>query len=1027
MFTLMNLNVTLGRAFARTYQFIFGSGCRIATPFNIVMGALAAANVFSVGYHLTKLDVKDALDRTVKDLNALRKDHEEEKVHGKKISDLLEQLMKKLMRNSKLELEDICLETERDQRRLVPGSSWNSVVCDLQEKEKLNNSCGVRGKHKQAGSRMRLDVDAPLVNIQITTTRKVELTRRHRRCADFSLDPALATASLDRSQPRVICETSSEEVEGAESDDISGRLESELNCEDILTNIERSEYDAGKTHNFPRGRETFRDTDPRCLDYNQENIRKGDTTNRQFRRWRTPRQRMDRPSRGMRDHWGGRNTTRRKNIKEKTHHLPNIPLQVNQDRFAKDNLLGQVNLQEAQAELHRKKQEKLEASNRRLLEHIRELKQEKRQMLHRENELKNENQKLRDNVKILKEHLIAVECKNEKKVSAARKHAEKMNEAEAKIQKLARQLDVKEREAKQCQDEAKELRHKICEMDDQLTEIRDENERMRCDLQGKEELLQCRDAEKQKCEACLQELQQEGANKVRLISQLQGEIGRLKCDRQDEHKHVEHLEGLHRNLQEENDKLRQLLRRCLQDRRDLEAELLETDIQLASFFAFCKEHHGNSRASPLRRTDLDQSMESGHRRKSEEEFNSLNKAVLQMIKLMTGRAYDDHKDRAKARAMINELKRQKRNLGHNWADLALKTHLDIHVHLLDKTRGRRIKMEMEKIQNCACQNKNVLPTGLPDKTTVIPQIKQEEKESTPTLEDEKTSIAPPFRPEEKEVIPTLEDEKTSIFPRLRSEEKESIPQTVPGIIPTMEDCIPTTQSVALKEELIPTSRDTAAPDDVPEYCNATTQASAAVPEQFSSARAAFSMEKRKFQEEKEAFIKERQDFWKEEEQRQRLYKKMEKIASDLDRKKEKLLLDQEQYERDAEELAERKKTFDEEEKGLSRFREINEEMKETLMKLEANITIQRTTQKRKREELQQWEETLIMREKILDEKEFSSARAAFSMEVRSFKKREQPSSRRGKTSVRRKSKERVFTRGWKNLLVTSTEKQKSYC
>ncbi|XP_064120282.1 cingulin-like [Macrobrachium nipponense] len=727
MFTIMNLNTILGRAFARTYQLIFGSDCRIAAPFNIVMGALAAANVFSVGYDLTKLDVKDSLDRTVKDLNALRKDHEEEKVHWKNISDLLELLVMKLVRNSKLELEEICLETERDQRRLVSGGSWNSGVCDVQEKEKLNSSCGGRGKHKQAGSRMRLDVDAPLVNIQITTTGKVELTKRHRRCADFSSDPASATASLDRSQPRVICENSAEEVEGAESDDILTRLESELNCEDILTNIERSEYDAGETHDLPRGRETFRDTDPRCLDYNQENIRRGDTTNRQFRRWRTPRPSMDRPSRGMRDHWGGRNTRKRQTIKEKKHHLPNIPLQVNQDRFVKDNLVGQINLQEAQEELHRKRQEKLEASNRRLLEHIRELRLEKRQMLHRENKLKNENQKLRDNVNVLKEHLVAVECKNEKKDSGARKHAEKMNEAEAKIQKLARQLDDKERETKQCQDEAKELRRKICEMDDQLTKVRDENERMKCDLQEKEELLQCRDAEKQKCEACLQELQQEAANKVRLISQLQGEIERLKYDRQDEHKCVEHLEGLHRNLREENDKLRQLLRRCLQDRRDLEAELLETDRQLASFFAFYDEYHGNLRASPLRRIDLDRSVESGHRRKSEEEFHILNKAVFQMINQMTRRAYDDHEDRDKARAMINELKRQKRNLGHNCADLALKTHLDIHIHLLDKTRGRRIKIEMEKIQKCACQNKNVPPPGLPEKTTVIPQLKQEEK------------------------------------------------------------------------------------------------------------------------------------------------------------------------------------------------------------------------------------------------------------------------------------------------------------
>ncbi|XP_064085364.1 golgin subfamily A member 6-like protein 22 [Macrobrachium nipponense] len=130
--------------------------------------------------------------------------------------------------------------------------------------------------------------------------------------------------------------------------------------------------------------------------------------------------------------------------------------------------------------------------------------------------------------------------------------------------------------------------------------------------------------------------------------------------------------------------------------------------------------------------------------KAEFDIDRLNKAVIQMMKLMNRRTLDQE-DRTNARALIAGLNRQRRALGCNKADLAMKAHLDIHIHILGKARGNRIKKEIEKFKECSCQKKTVLPT-----------------------------------------------ENASVIPRFG---------LVPEIIPTLRDSIPMAQSETLKKEL----------------------------------------------------------------------------------------------------------------------------------------------------------------------------------------------------------------------------------
>ncbi|XP_064104014.1 nucleoprotein TPR-like [Macrobrachium nipponense] len=320
-----------------------------------------------------------------------------------------------------------------------------------------------------------------------------------------------------------------------------------------------------------------------------------------------------------------------------------------------------------------------------------------------------------------------------------------------------------------------------------------------------------------------------------------------------------------------------------------------------------------------------------------EEFDKyrLNRGVIQRIKEVTRRTYGGQEERANAKAVIAELKRQRRNLGCNMADMAMKTHLDMHIHLLVKTRASRVREEIEKIHGCACQKKTVLQTGLPDKTTVVLQLGQKEKEAIPTQEKGKSSVVQRLRGDKQKVIQTPEERKSSIVQRLRHEKKESTPALVeektsvvprytlvPGTVPTMVDFIPNNQREALMKDVNPISHTPAFPklfeSAIPPFFSFPVSPSGAVPEQFASEQADFRFLKPKFQEEREVFFKEKKD----------ISKVKEEIASDLEILREQLMSPQYKYEK-------RGKRLEDWEQMLIRSLKILEEMINTFLHLVA--------------------------------------------------------------------------------------------
>ncbi|XP_066965642.1 myosin heavy chain, clone 203-like [Macrobrachium rosenbergii] len=136
-------------------------------------------------------------------------------------------------------------------------------------------------------------------------------------------------------------------------------------------------------------------------------------------------------------------------------------------------------------------------------------------------------------------------------------------------------------------------------------------------------------------------------------------------------------------------------------------------------------------------------------------IQSLNDAVVPLMKLVT---HQEDQDRIDARKMVADLKAQRKSLGHNKDCVNMRAHLDVHIHLLTKARGKNIKSEMEKIRKCACQKRvgteqllptleNSLPTALPEKTDIIPHCAPEK-----LIPTEEAS---------KEVITTMEDDLTT--------------------------------------------------------------------------------------------------------------------------------------------------------------------------------------------------------------------------------------------------------------------------
>ncbi|XP_064107891.1 golgin subfamily A member 6-like protein 26 [Macrobrachium nipponense] len=313
--------------------------------------------------------------------------------------------------------------------------------------------------------------------------------------------------------------------------------------------------------------------------------------------------------------------------------------------------------------------------------------------------------------------------------------------------------------------------------------------------------------------------------------------------------------------------------------------------------------------------------------KAEFDIDSLNKAVIQMMKLVNRQTLDQE-DRSNARALIAELKRQRKTLGNNKADLAMKAHLDIHIHLLGKARGNRIKKEIEKLKECSCQKKTVLPTGLP------------------------------------------EEEKTSVLPRFG---------LVPEIIPTMKDSIPMAQRETLKEELMGIFRDAVAPDEVPNYLGLTTNTSAVVPEQVASQRPNFRLTRSKFQEETDVIYNEWQDILKkqlmlDQYECQMERRRLKEWEQDLGTRQNGLKETENKLRKFLEQL--RKYTMVDNERMLKQTEHLKEREENLSIRLKELEKKEKYMQEREQKELGQndkylleWEENLIIRQNELGQKE----------------------------------------------------------
>ncbi|XP_064083921.1 trichohyalin-like [Macrobrachium nipponense] len=154
------------------------------------------------------------------------------------------------------------------------------------------------------------------------------------------------------------------------------------------------------------------------------------------------------------------------------------------------------------------------------------------------------------------------------------------------------------------------------------------------------------------------------------------------------------------------------------------------------------------------------------------EVQSLRKSFGGLIKLV---ARKEGENRAHARQMIIDLKARKRLLGFRKDNANMRAHLDLHIHLLTKARGKNIETEMEKIQKCACQRK-VVPKVIPTfersspvaMTKVGPEDKAEEEEVVITMERSSPVLIPKVSPKEAEEgdeITTLERTTTFVIPK----------------------------------------------------------------------------------------------------------------------------------------------------------------------------------------------------------------------------------------------------------------------
>ncbi|XP_064096276.1 synaptonemal complex protein 1-like [Macrobrachium nipponense] len=100
------------------------------------------------------------------------------------------------------------------------------------------------------------------------------------------------------------------------------------------------------------------------------------------------------------------------------------------------------------------------------------------------------------------------------------------------------------------------------------------------------------------------------------------------------------------------------------------------------------------------------------------DMQSLSEAVDHLLKLLN---QEKNKDRGAATQMVANLQNQKRLLGFRKEDMAMKAHLDTHIHVLNRARGNDIQIQMDKIFECMCQSKPTAAPIVPEDLCPTPQ------------------------------------------------------------------------------------------------------------------------------------------------------------------------------------------------------------------------------------------------------------------------------------------------------------------
>ncbi|XP_064103433.1 uncharacterized protein LOC135213386 [Macrobrachium nipponense] len=301
-------------------------------------------------------------------------------------------------------------------------------------------------------------------------------------------------------------------------------------------------------------------------------------------------------------------------------------------------------------------------------------------------------------------------------------------------------------------------------------------------------------------------------------------------------------------------------------------------------------------------------------------MQSLSEAIDHLVKLLS---QEENEDRVAAVEMVADLREQKRLLGFTKEDMTMKAHIDTHIHVLNRTRGKDIQTQMDKILNCVCQSKpgtedinilenNVLPATQDEEILLNPKYTTEElistqKEVTPAKEETSSIsiiiISEGFVLGEEEVIIRsncipVPGEPSAIPEDLFSttqagpvvpEESCSTPQAAPIV---SEDLCLTPQAapIVLEELLMRKERDAfhveraAFSGDVQalhnerEAFNMERLAHIREKEAFAAEREAFYRHKEEFDEDKDAFLREMANFHREKEELERVTTQIENVG-----------------------------------------------------------------------------------------------------------------------------------------------------